>query len=265
MKTIQLKFPYKRVLKISDDMKQITLPDSRYYRRNGEFYPSITYVLGSYPKGKHFEDWLKKVGYSSEQIVQKAAKEGTATHELIEDYLNGKDCKFLNEYGKPNYEIKVWQMFLNFVDFWETYNPKLIEVEVHLFSDELKVAGTCDLVCEIEINGKTERWIIDFKTSNQISDSYHLQGAVYAKCYEECFDKKIDRVGVLWVKSKSRGPDKNGKKLKGKGWALIESERSIEDNLTLFKCTQTLFEVTNPKHKPYENMFITEVSRNKQE
>ena len=36
---------YNRILEISDDHKQITLPDSRYYRRNGEYYPSITYVL----------------------------------------------------------------------------------------------------------------------------------------------------------------------------------------------------------------------------
>ena len=43
---------------------------------------------------------------------------------------------------------------LRFVDFWETYNPTLIEAEVHLFSDEIQVAGTCDLVCEIEIDGK---------------------------------------------------------------------------------------------------------------
>jgi hypothetical protein len=40
-------------------------------------------------------------------------------------------------------------MFLRFVDFWEEYKPTLIETEVHLFSDELKVAGTCDMVCEI--------------------------------------------------------------------------------------------------------------------
>ena len=45
----------------------------------------------------------------------------------------------------------VWQMFLRFVDFWETYNPTLIEAEVHLFSDKLKVAGTCDLVCELNL------------------------------------------------------------------------------------------------------------------
>ena len=55
-----IKKSYNRILEVSDDHKQITLPDSRYYRRNGEYYPSVTYVLQSYPKGKHFEDWLKK-------------------------------------------------------------------------------------------------------------------------------------------------------------------------------------------------------------
>ena len=33
--------------------------------------------------------------------------------------------------------------------------------------------------------------------------------------------KKIDRVGVLWLKSKSRGEDKSGKRLKGKNWGSI--------------------------------------------
>jgi hypothetical protein len=37
-----------------------------------------------YPKGKFFEDWLKKVGYASEHIVRKAGEEGTKTHEMIE-------------------------------------------------------------------------------------------------------------------------------------------------------------------------------------
>ena len=58
----KIKKAYNRILEVSDDAKQITLPDSRYYRRNGEYYPSITYVLGYYPKGKFFEDWLKKEG-----------------------------------------------------------------------------------------------------------------------------------------------------------------------------------------------------------
>ena len=40
-----IKKKYNRILEISEDAKQITLPDSRYYRRNGKYYPSITYVL----------------------------------------------------------------------------------------------------------------------------------------------------------------------------------------------------------------------------
>ena len=234
-----IKKSYNRILEISADSKQITLPDSRYYRRNGEYYPSITYVLGTYPKGKFFEDWLKKVGYSAEYIVRKAGEEGTQVHEMIEDYLNGKELNFLVN-GIPMYNPDVWQMFLRFVDFWEEYNPTLIETEVHLFSDELKVAGTCDMICEIEIDGKKELWVIDFKTSNHLQTTYDLQGAIYAKCYEECYGKTADRVGVLWLKSKSRGADKTGKRLKGKNWEMYESSRTQEENIDIFNTVKKI-------------------------
>ena len=250
-----LKKHYGRILEISDDHKQITLPDGRYYQRNGEYYPSVTYVLSHYPKGKFFEDWLKKVGYASEYIVKKASEEGTQVHEMIEAYLNGEELKFL-EYGVPMYPTLVWQMFLRFVDFWEEYNPKLIETEVHLFSDELKVAGTCDMVCEID----GELWIIDFKTSNHLQTTYDLQTAVYGKCYEECFGKKADRYGVLWLKSNKRKAAKG--KIQGKGWEMYESKRSQEDNLSIYKAVRTLFDIENPKHKPAFTEFRTTAKRN---
>ena len=255
-----IKKSYNRILEISEDSKQITLPDSRYYRRNGEYYPSITYVLGSYPKGKFFEDWLKKVGYSAEYIVRKAGEEGTQVHEMIEDYLNGKELNFLVN-GIPMYNPDVWQMFLRFVDFWEEYNPTLIETEVHLFSDELKVAGTCDMICEIEIDGKKELWVIDFKTSNHLQTTYDLQGAIYAKCYEECYGKTADRVGVLWLKSKSRGADKTGKRLKGKNWEMYESSRTQAENIDIFNTVKKLFDLENPKHKPIFTEFRTQAKR----
>ena len=94
-----IKKTYDRIIELSKDHKQITLPDSRYYRRHGEFYPSVTYVLNSYPKGRHFEDWLKKVGYSADWIVKKSGEEGTAVHLLIEKYFDGKELKYLNEHG----------------------------------------------------------------------------------------------------------------------------------------------------------------------
>jgi hypothetical protein len=259
MKKRNIKKSYNRILEISEDAKQITLPDSRYYQRNGEYYPSITYVLSCYPKGKFFQDWLKKVGYSADFIVKKAAEEGTQTHEMCEDYLNGKELNFLDKNGYPQHNPDVWQMFLRFVDFWEEYNPTLIETEVHLFSDELKVAGTCDMVCEIEIDGKTELWIIDFKTSNHLQTTYDLQTAIYGKCYEECFGKKADRYGVLWLKSSKRKAAAG--KIQGKNWEMYESKRTQEENLDIFKTVKKLFDLENPKHSPIFTEFKTNAKR----
>jgi ATP-dependent exoDNAse (exonuclease V) beta subunit len=248
---------YERILKISDDHQQITLPDSRFYQRNGDYYPSITHVLSSYPKGKHFEDWLKKVGYASDYIVKKAAEEGTQTHELCEDWLNGEECTFLDKYHRPKYQPHVWKMFLAFVNFWETYKPTLIETEVHLFSDEIRVAGTCDLV--VEINGVL--WVLDLKTSNHLQITYDLQTAVYSQCYEECYGKTIQRRGILWLKSKSRGEDKSGKRLKGKNWEVVESDRSQQANLDIFMNVKALFDLENPAPKPHILTLKTTVKR----
>lgn len=252
-----MKKSYDRILQISDDHKQITLPDSRFYRRNGNYYPSVTHVLSYYPKGVHFEDWLKKVGYASEYIVKKAAEEGTQVHNLCEDYLNGEECSFLNQYGNPAYPPHVWSMFLNFVDFWETHKPQLIETEVHLFSDKLKVAGTCDLIIEM----KNELWVLDLKTSNHLQTTYDLQTAVYSQCYEECYGKTIQRRGILWLKSRSRGEDKTGKRLKGKNWEIVESERSQEQNLDIFMNVKALFDLENPSPKPHILTLRTTVKR----
>lgn len=251
----QIKKAYGRLLEVSNDAKQITLPDARYYRRNGEYYPSVTYVLSYYPKGKHFENWLKQVGFSADYIVRKAAEEGTLVHEMIEDYLNGKEIKFLDDYGHPKYDPMVWQMFMRFVEWWEEYNPTLVEAEVHLFSDEYKVAGTCDLVCEID----GELWIIDFKTSNSLQTTYDLQAAIYAQCFEECYGKKPARTGILWLKSSKRGPKKGA--MQGKGWEMYESKRSQEENLDIFQTVRKLFDLENPNHKPAFTEFRTSAKR----
>jgi len=250
-----IKKSYNRILQISEDSKQITLPDSRYYRRNGLYYPSITYVLSYYPKGKFFEDWLKKVGYSADWIVRKAGEEGTQVHEMIEDYLNGKELNFLSSNDNPVYNPDVWQMFLKFVEWWEKYTPTLIETEVHLFSDKLKVAGTCDLICEID----DELWLIDFKTSNHIQTTYELQTAVYTQCYEECYGKKVEKQGILWLKSSKRKAAKD--KMQGKGWEIVTPKRTQEENIDIFKTVKKLFDLENPNHNPIFTEFKTKVKR----
>jgi len=255
MKKRNIKKSHDRILEISEDAQQITLPDSRYYRRNENYYPSVTYVLSYYPKGKFFENWLKQVGFSADFIVKKAAEEGTQVHELAEAYLNGEELKFLDDRGRPQYNPDVWQMFLRFVEFWEEFKPTLIETEVHIFSDVLKVAGTCDLI--VEING--ERWLLDLKTSNQLQTVYELQTAVYGQCYEECFGKKIDRYGILWLKSSKRKASKG--KMQGKGWEIVESSRTFEENIDIFKTVKRLFDLENPTHSPTFTEFRTIAKR----
>ena len=51
----------------------------------------------------------------------------------------------------------------------------------------------------VEMDG--ERWLLDVKTSNNLHRSYNLQLAAYAKAWEEMFGQKIDRTGILWLKS----------------------------------------------------------------
>ena len=236
MKKRNIKQSYNRILEISDDATQITLPDSRYYRRNGKYYPSVTYVLGYYPKGKFFENWLKQVGFSADYIVKKAAEEGTQVHELAEAYLNGEELNFLDERGRPQYNPDVWQMFLRFVEFWETFKPTLIETEVHIFSDELKVAGTCDLI--VEING--ELWLLDLKTSNSLHKSYDLQLASYAKALEESKGIKIDRTGILWLKANTRSASNKKGVYQGKGWQVKVIDE-IDKNFELFQMIYKLY------------------------
>ena len=68
-------------------------------------------------------------------------------------------------------------------------------------------------------------------------------------------------VGVLWLKSKSRGPDKTDKRLKGKNWEVYESPRTQDQNIDIFQSVKKLFDLENPKHKPATQKFETIVKR----
>jgi hypothetical protein len=246
----------KRILEYSDDSKQITIGDQRFYQRKAKtFYPSVTYVLSYFPKGKFFENWMKDVGHNSDIIARKAADEGTETHEAIEKFLNGEELIWIDEYGKAKYNLIVWQMILRFADFWNTIKPRLIATEQHIFSDEYKYAGTIDLVVEIE--GKI--WLLDIKTSNSLHTSYDLQLAAYAQAWNENFDTPIENTGIIWLKSSSRGADKSGKKIQGDGWALKSPHNTYQDNLQSFLKVYDIFKLENPDMKPYSEKLPTSI------
>lgn len=243
----------KRILQVDPNGKQVNFLDSRYYKRFDKYYPSITYVLSFFPKNKFFEQWIKDVGHNSDIIMEKAAREGTQVHQAIENYLNGETITWIDDYGNAKYSLLVWRMILKFHDFWTTMKPTLLESEIHLVSDKYQIAGTCDLV--LEIDGET--WLLDIKTSNSVHTSYDLQVSAYVKCWNENYDTKVDKAGILWLKSSKRGPSKG--KIQGKGWEVITSKKSIDENFNLFLNVYELFKASNPDMEPIFNKYPTSI------
>ena len=118
-----------RIIEADPSAKQITILDSRYYRRKeGVYYPSVTYVLSYFPKDKFFESWIKDVGHNADLIMRRAGDEGTQVHQAIEKYLTGEEIVWIEENGAVNYSLDVWKMILRFADFWETHKSANLRI-----------------------------------------------------------------------------------------------------------------------------------------
>ena len=243
----------KRTIEYAEDNKQINVLDSRFYRRNGKYYPSVTSILNFFPKNQFFHSWLKDVGHNSDIIAAKAAGEGTQVHNAVEAFLNGEEITWIDEWGNAKYSLDVWKMILKFADFWNTHKPELVATEYHLFSDEHEYAGTADLI--VRFQGSL--WLMDLKTSNSLHTSYDLQLAAYATAWNETHNEKITHTGILWIKANTRGEGKSGK-IQGKGWEL-KTVSDIETNFKMFKNIQEIYRLENPDPKPFTELLPTTI------
>ena len=243
-----------RILNVDPNSKRVSVLDNRFYTRFDEYYPSVTNILQFMPKGKFFETWLKDVGHNADIIARKAANEGTQVHDAIEKYVAGEKITWLNDEGYSNYSLDVWKLILKFHEFWSIHKPTLLASEIHLFSDTYKYAGTCDLVVEIE----GVRWLLDIKTSKSIHTAMDLQLAAYAQAWNETFEEKIEKTGIIWLKSSKQKEGKIGT-MQGKGWEIYQPTRTFEENLKLFNNIHELYKLEHPDPKPYIHEFITEI------
>lgn len=243
----------KRVVEYSEDSKQITILDQRFYKRNDKYYPSVSTILNYFPKNQFFHSWLKDVGHNSDIIAQKAAFEGTQVHNAAEAFIRGEEITWLDEYGNTKFSLDVWKMILKFTDFWNKYKPELVSTEYHLFSDAHEYAGTADLV--VMLNGK--RWLLDIKTSNSLHTSYDLQLAAYAMAWNETHNEPIEETGILWLKASTRTEGKKDK-IQGKGWEL-KSISNIINNFKMFQNIYEIFKLENPDSKPHTESLPTTV------
>jgi hypothetical protein len=234
----------KRIISQSPDSKQITILDQRFYSRYKKYYPSVSTILNYFPKNQYFYSWLKDTGHNSDIIMKQAAFEGTQVHNAIENYLDNKEIKWIDDNGVVLYSLDVWKMILKFTNFWEMNKPQLISSEYHLFSDKYEYAGTADLIVKMN----DELWLLDIKTSNSIHSSYNLQLASYATAWNETHNEPITKCGILWLKAATRKEAKEGS-FSGKGWQLKEVD-DIERNFEMFLKIKDIYHLENPDAKP---------------
>ena len=181
-----------------NDIGDFEIPDrvekdgKRYYLTpDGNHYPSITSIL-SQQENLGLEAWKERVGEKeAKRISKESARIGTAVHQLAEYYLSNVQVKLDKE------EKKIVDTF-NRLRFLLGNINNIVGLEIPLFSDLLRVAGTCD--CIAEYNGKLS--IIDFKTSRKPKkedwiDDYYMQTFAYKLMFEEMTGVEIQQIVIL--------------------------------------------------------------------
>ena len=161
----------------------------RFYAVEDKHFPSITTVLGAIPKPGLIA-WRKNVGEEAAKWeMNRAARRGSATHTLVEQYLKGETPSIRDVL--PLGMFRLLKPYLDQVD-------NIHALEKIMYSKKLTVAGQVD--CIAEYNGKLS--VIDFKTANKQReeswiDNYFMQTTAYAHMYEETFGTPIEQVVIL--------------------------------------------------------------------
>jgi len=161
----------------------------RFYAVEDKHYPSITTVLGAIPK-PGLMAWRKNVGEEAAKWeMNRAARRGSATHTLVEQYLKGETPTIRDVL--PLGMFRLLKPYLDQID-------NIHCLETVMYSNKLTVAGQVD--CIAEYNGKLS--VIDFKTANKErvdswNENYYIQCTAYSIMYEELFGTPIDQIVIL--------------------------------------------------------------------
>ncbi len=154
----------------------------RMYECGSNAYPSVTSVI-SFVNREKFASWRAKVGNeAANKKTKRATTRGTRFHLVTEYFINNLDYKALDEYQVPLIQL----MFNASKSKLSEKLDNIYLQEASMFSDKLCLAGTVDLVCEVD----GELAIVDFKTSERTKpeewlEDYFVQLAAYWAMFSE--------------------------------------------------------------------------------
>ena len=156
------------------ELQRIDGPIRLYETPEGKRYPSVTTVLGKMTDKSALEAWKKRVGEDeAARVSSRAATRGTNIHTMCENYVLGNDI----DTSMPH-NMMMFNQIKKVLD--EKVNM-VRATECTLFSDHLRLAGSCDLIADYD--GRLS--IIDYKTSAKLKrkdwiEGYFLQASLYS-------------------------------------------------------------------------------------
>lgn len=177
---------------------QIHTPNGRFYKADGDLYPSVTTILEA-TKSETERDRLRKWQHKTDRVhgagssnieAQAARSRGTTIHQVITTAIYG---------ATPIVPPEI-------TPYWESVKPIVKAIKNPGYSEHpvyhggLKYAGTFDLIADWQ--GLPT--IIDWKTSHRtkrlawLSD-YTLQIAAYAKAYEWLHGTQIQQTLIVII------------------------------------------------------------------
>ena len=180
-------------------LERVDLEIGRHYLdSNQKPVPSVTTVLSGTSKSKDgLIQWRNRVGEEeAERIIKQSTDIGTAVHEAIENYLNGRPW---NNFEDTHDQLLAKNISDKFIKDGLNGITEIWGLEVGLLLDNL-YAGTADCVGEYE----GIPTLIDFKTAKKIKkrewiEDYFLQGCAYANAHNVMFGTKIEQIVILMV------------------------------------------------------------------
>lgn len=181
------------MVKILDSMPAMDDIESDYVY-NGVIVPRVTKILQKCIHSDSLMYWANSLGFkhkSYKKTLDASANIGSYTHECIDNYL--EDNNFEANYNNMPYEST--NAYKSFIRWFNDINSVAI-VKV-IFHEKRLVCkyfgGTLDGL--YEINGKI--YLVDYKTSNNITYKYILQLAAYRYMLREVLNIEIDGCIIL--------------------------------------------------------------------
>jgi len=173
-------------------------PHQKYHLADGTQVPGGSTICKIGDSAEPLIAWAWKLGTQGKDYRKerdKAADIGTIAHFLIEAFLNGFVAD-LSDYGQDDID-KALGCYNKFVDWWDEQNLAKVATEIQLVNEAYRYGGTIDLIAK---RSSGDHYLIDFKTSKKISDSYWRQCAGYSALWN-CNQKESgafnDPCGVL--------------------------------------------------------------------